>query len=85
MERITRLEVVRPHVLYVEFSDGTKGEWDMTQRLNGPVFEPLRDPEYFARVHLDELGVPVWPNGADVAPDALHARLRGDSSSTSKA
>jgi hypothetical protein len=26
----------------------------------------------FARVSLDEFGVPCWPNGADIAPDALY-------------
>jgi hypothetical protein len=37
------------------------------------VFEPLRDPVYFARVELDaELGTISWPNGADVAPETLH-------------
>jgi uncharacterized protein DUF2442 len=37
------------------------------------VFEPLRDPAYFATVQLDpELGTISWPNGADVAPETLH-------------
>lgn len=36
------------------------------------VFEPLRDPVYFARVAVnDELGTIVWPNGADMCPDVL--------------
>lgn len=76
MERIVRLETRPPYRLYVEFSDGVKGEYDMSERLNGPVFAALRDAEYFSRVRLDEFGVPVWPNGTDIAPDALHARLR---------
>jgi hypothetical protein len=45
------------------------------------MFEPLRDPAYFAQVQLDELGVPVWPNGVDIAPDALHQRLQSPSAS----
>jgi hypothetical protein len=37
------------------------------------VFEPLRDPAYFARVELDDdLGSISWPNGADIAPETLH-------------
>lgn len=75
MERIVVLEVREPYRLYVEFDDGVKGEYDMAGRLSQPVFEPLRDPELFAQVRLDEYGVPVWPNGADIAPDALHDRL----------
>jgi hypothetical protein len=75
MEKITRLEVRKPFVLYVEFDDGVKGEYDMRDRLNGPVFAALRDPSFFAQVRLAEWGAPVWPNGVDIAPDALHERL----------
>jgi hypothetical protein len=75
VERITYLEARPPYRLYVEFSDGVQGEYDMTTRLCGPVFEPLRDPAYFARVELSEWGAPTWPNGTDIAPDALHDRL----------
>jgi hypothetical protein len=76
MERMTHLEVRRPFCLYVEFDDGLKGEYDMTDRLRGPMFEPLRDPVYFAKVRLAEWGAPVWPNGLDLAPDAIHDRLQ---------
>jgi len=42
--------------------------------LSGPIFEPLKVPQYFARVELDPVsGAPAWPNGADFAPEALHA------------
>jgi len=27
------------------------------------------------QVSLDEFGAPCWPNGADLAPDALHEQL----------
>jgi hypothetical protein len=38
-----------------------------------PVFEPLTDPDFFAKVHVDEeLGTVVWPNGADLNPLVLH-------------
>jgi hypothetical protein len=41
--------------------------------LEGPIFQPLRDPAYFARMTLDSTcGTVVWPNGADFAPEALH-------------
>lgn len=75
MERITHLEARPPYVLYVEFDDGVRGEYDMTDRLSGSVFVPLRNPAYFAQVRLAEWGAPVWPNGVDIAPDALHDRL----------
>jgi len=39
------------------------------------MFEPLRDVDYFAQAIVnDELGTITWPNGADLAPDVLHAQ-----------
>jgi hypothetical protein len=41
------------------------------------VFEPLRDPTYFAKVKVDsEAATVVWPNGADLAPETLYQEAR---------
>ena len=63
--------------LHVEFADGTQGEVDLSDRLFGPVFEPLRSSELFEQVEIDEFGVVCWPNGADLAPDALYETIAG--------
>lgn len=45
----------------------------LVERVGGPIFAPLRDPAYFARVSVDPVcGTVVWPNGADLAPTALY-------------
>jgi hypothetical protein len=76
MERIVRIEARPPYRLHVVFDDGTEGEDDLSGRMNGPVFEPLRDPAFFAQVRLSDYGAPLWPNGLDIAPDALYERIR---------
>lgn len=76
MARASKVEPRPGYRLYVEFSDGTAGEVDLSERLFGPVFLPLRDEAVFKRVSLDEFGAPCWPNGADLAPDALYQALR---------
>lgn len=64
--------------LRLTFADGLLFDLDLEEKLQGhvgTVFEPLRDPEFFARASVDpEIGTVVWPNGADLAPDALHER-----------
>jgi hypothetical protein len=66
---------VRPFGLHLKFADGAEGVVDLASelgsRLSGPLFDPLRDPEYFSKVTLAE-GAPTWPNGVDLAPDVLY-------------
>ena len=75
--RIHAAEVVGSHRLRVLFSTGETRVVDvlpLVERIGGPVFEPLREAAYFARVVVDPVcGTVVWPNGADLAPDALYA------------
>jgi hypothetical protein len=62
--------------LDVTFSDGTRGIVSINDRLLGPVFEPLKDPALFSQAAIDEFGAICWPNGADLAPDALYEKLK---------
>lgn len=74
---ITGVEVVGDHRLRLTFEDGTVGDVDFSEREWRGVFEPLRDPAYFARVTIDpEAGTITWPNGADMAPEPLYAEAR---------
>lgn len=75
MERISKVTALKDFHLYLEFADGVKGEIDLSRRLFGPMFEPLQDPEFFSQVGLDDFGAVCWPNGADLAPDALYRQL----------
>ncbi len=75
MSKITRVQVEPNYRLHVEFSDGVTGTVDLSTRLFGTVFEPLKDPVLFAQVNIDEFGALAWPNGADLAPDALYQTL----------
>jgi len=48
--------------------------------LRGPIFEPLLDPRVFQIFTIDG-GTVAWPNGADIAPETLHAAPGVDSGS----
>ena len=69
---ITKAVVVGDFRLRLTFNDGVSKEVDAGDLLDGPIFEPLRNPAYFRRMRLDRVGGTVtWPNGADFAPEAL--------------
>lgn len=73
MERVVSLALVGPYSLELTFDDGTRRRVDLEAELWGPVFEPLRDPAFFARATVDPvLGTVVWPNGADFSPEFLY-------------
>jgi hypothetical protein len=75
MERVKRVEALDGFRLEVEFDDGIKGIVQMESRLFGPVFEPLKQPNLFKKVFVDEFGAVCWPGGADLAPDALYEKI----------
>ncbi len=71
---VTEVEVVGDYRLRLTFADGTVGDVDFGDREWRGVFEPLRDPAYFARVAVDPAaGTIAWPDGLDMAPEPLYA------------
>ena len=76
MDKVTHVKALSDWHLEVKFSDGLEGVVSLKDQLFGPMFEPLKDPAFFSRVSIDEFGVICWPNGADLAPDALHDIIR---------
>jgi len=59
-------------VVSTRFDDGTEKYIDVSQWFKGPVFEPLKDPKLFKKFFV-EGGTLAWPNGVDIAPEALYA------------
>ena len=64
------------HRIRLVFNDGAEGILNFRPWLKGPVFEPLKDLDYFRRFFVDG-GTVAWPNGADIAPETLYAAAVG--------
>ena len=69
---VTHAKYIDGHRVQVSFNDGTCSEIDLSGSLHGPIFEPLRDVAYFASFSIVGHTL-AWPNGADFAPEYLHA------------
>lgn len=74
-QRVVTVKPEAPYQLYIEFDDGVSGIIDISETLKGSVFEPLKNPDFFSQVSLDDWGAPCWPNGVDLAPDALYEKI----------
>ncbi|MBW3595841.1 MAG: DUF2442 domain-containing protein [Planctomycetes bacterium] len=69
---VTEAEHIADHRIRVSFNDGTTGEIDLSGSLDGPVFEPLQNVDFFRSFSI--IGHTLaWPNGADFAPEHLHS------------
>ena len=78
--RLTTVSALPEARLRATFVDGTAGEVHMhsflsNPKVDGTVFESLRDPAIFAQARV-VLGSVQWPNGADLAPDAMYDAIR---------
>jgi len=69
--KVTEVTVRPPYGLNLTFDDGVVREVDLAEELWGAMFEPLKDPRFFAEVRVDH-GTVVWPSGLDLDPVVLH-------------
>jgi hypothetical protein len=68
---IVAVEIIGEHELRLTFEDGLIGEVSFDDSEWQGVFEPLRDPQRFARVSI-AYGTIAWPDdGLDMAPEPL--------------
>ena len=75
---VTEAKYLGDYRIWLAFNNGASGEVDLSARLRGPVFEPLKDLALFSQVKFDpEADTIVWPNGADLAPEYLHDLVFG--------
>jgi hypothetical protein len=71
---LTKAQLISGYTVHLCFEDGVAGDVDFSYLLDyGGVFEPLRDPAFFAQLRIDAEGdTLVWPNDADIAPETLY-------------
>lgn len=57
--------------LLLQFNNGEKRIVDLAQSLNGKVFAPLKDIDFFKHFAI-KFNTVEWENGADFAPEYLY-------------
>ncbi len=75
--KVSEATYVKDFIIMVRFADGIEGEVNLSDDLEGEIFQPLKNVEYFKKfiVH-PELHTLTWPNGADFAPEFLYDKIK---------
>jgi hypothetical protein len=71
---VVSVEVIEHLRLRVRFRDGLTGEVVLKESHLRGVFEPLKEPAFFAQVSCAN-GFVEWPDEIDLAPDAMHEEI----------
>jgi hypothetical protein len=61
--------------IFVTFSDGLSGTFDVSPYIKSDFFMQLNDDTYFKKVGLFFGGI-SWENGQDLGPDTIAADLQ---------
>jgi len=73
MHFVKNATYVSEYKLLLSFEDGTVRLVDLQPHLDGEIFEPLHDINYFKTVRVNpDLDTIVWDNGADMSPEFLY-------------
>lgn len=68
---ITSAKHTTGYKLKLSFNNGEEREVDLSAKLNMPVFEPLKNVEYFKKFKLNPFTI-EWNSGADFSPKYLY-------------
>jgi hypothetical protein len=73
MHYVTDVDYLSDYKLKLRFEDNSVKVVDLQPYLDGPVFEPLKNIDFFRQVAVNpDIDTIVWPNNADFAPEFLY-------------
>jgi len=79
MIRPIKVQALPSYRIYLEFSDGTKGEVDLSDLAGHGVFQVWNDYDFFEKVHLGNHREIKWNDEIELCADSLYLKLTGKS------
>jgi len=67
---VIEAKYINNYQVWLKFNDKTNGIVDFSTELEGEIFEPLKNIDYFKNFKLEGHTL-NWENGADFAPEFL--------------
>ena len=68
---VLKAEYLNDYKILLKFNNGVTKIVDLKNELNGKIFEPLKDKNFFKAFSV-KLNTVEWENGADFAPEYLY-------------
>jgi len=68
---VTDAKYINDYKILLGFNDGISKTVDLKNELNGEIFQPLRNKNYF-KTFIIKYNTIEWNNGADFAPEYLY-------------
>ena len=68
---VTQAEYLEGYKVMLLFNNGERRIVDLSSSLQGEIFAPLKDQNYFKRFSI-KFNTIEWENGADFAPEYLY-------------
>jgi hypothetical protein len=73
--RPTEIKVLDNYKIWIKYSDGKKGEIDLSSYVGKGVFKSWENYHFFRSVSIGEHGEIAWGGEIDLCADSLYLRL----------
>lgn len=73
MHFVKDVKYIKDYTLEITFEDRTRKKVNLQPYLEGEIFKPLCNIEFFKQVKVSpDIDTIYWDNGADLSPDFLY-------------
>jgi hypothetical protein len=79
MIKPTKVQALPSYRIYLEFSDGARGEVDLSDLAGKGVFQVWNDYNFFEKVHIGDHREIKWNDEIELCADSLYLKLTGKS------
>ena len=73
--RPVEVKALDNYKIWIKFSDGKKGEIDLSCYAGKGIFKSWKDHQFFRSVYIDDHGEIAWGKDIDLCPDSLYLKL----------
>ena len=77
MLQLVQVKPLSGYRLWLEYSDGVRGEVDLTDLAGQGAFKVLQQPDYFEKAHIDRFGDVAWEENIQWGQYSLYRRITG--------